>query len=149
MRAQSHVFIFEPGNWQGEGSVSFSATPEEVFFSTKWVVHQIIDDGVVSCEQRVEMEGADETVINKIRFYNITSNAFNISLENDIVGQVIGTGIIDENTIAWEFREQVGFQGYEVYEKQENNGEYHFHAEYASPDQFRTIIDGVIRKAQE
>ena len=143
--AQQHGFIFEPGEWTGEGTVSFSASPEQVPFSTIWIVESSKDEGI-QCVQRVEMEGADEHVKNKMHVYDITSTSFNISLENDIVGQVIGTGIIDESTIAWEFRGHIGFQGYEVYEKKKGGGEYHFHAEYASPDQFRTIIDGIILK---
>jgi len=143
--AQKHGFIFEPGDWKGEGTVSFSASPEQVPFSTAWSVDASEGEGI-RCEQRVEMEGADEGVRNKIHIYDVTANTFSISLENDIVGQVIGTGIIDENTIAWEFRGHIGFQGYEVYEKKGEGGEYHFHAEYSSPDQFRTIIDGIILK---
>lgn len=143
--AQQHGFIFEPGEWSGEGTVSFSASPEQVPFTTKWIVESNQDEGV-RCSQRVDMDGSDEHVLNKMHFYDVTSNSFNVSLENEIVGQVIGTGIIDDNTIAWEFRGHIGFQGYEVYEKKVNGAEYHFHAEYASPDQFRTIIDGVIKK---
>lgn len=143
--AQKHGFIFEPGEWIGEGTVSFSASPEQVPFTTRWTIDSNQEEGI-SGSQKVEMEGSDEHVLNKMHFYDITATSFNISLENDIVGQVIGTGIIDENTIAWEFRGHIGFQGYEVYEKKGEGNEYHFHAEYASPDQFRTIIDGIILK---
>jgi hypothetical protein len=38
---------------------------------------------------------------------------------------------------------QFAFEGFEVYEQQEN-GDYFLHAEYGSPDQFRTIIEGLI-----
>jgi hypothetical protein len=142
--AHQHEFIFDPGKWVGEGTVGFSASSEQMFFATHWEVESKIDEGI-RCEQEVKMEGADDKVHNKFHLYDVTSNSFNISLENDIVGQVIGTGIIDEQTIAWEFRGHIGFQGYEVYEKLPE-GDYRFHAEYASPDQFRTIIDGIIRK---
>lgn len=143
--AQQHGFIFEPANWTGEGAVGFSASPEQVPFSTSWIIDPMEDEGI-RCQQRVEMEGADEDVRNKIHIYDISEKAFSISLENEIVGQVIGSGIIDEKTIAWEFRGHIGFQGYEVYEKTGDGSEYRFHAEYSSPDQFRTIIDGIITK---
>jgi hypothetical protein len=142
---QQHLFIFAPGAWKGEGTVSFSASPEKVPFMTQWVIEPSQDEGI-RCEQKVEMEGADDKVRNTMHFYDLSNGSFNISLENDIVGQVIGSGIIDEQTIAWEFRGNIGFQGYEVFEKQGDGNEYRFHAEYSSPDQFRTIIDGVIRR---
>ena len=62
-----------------------------------------------------------------------------------MVGQVVGKGILDPETIAWELKGLDGFEGYEVYEIQEN-GDYLFHAEYASDDQFRTIVDGRVWK---
>ena len=79
-------------------------------------------------------------------YHIITKNSFSISFKNAIVGQVIGSGIIDKSTIAWEFRGHIGFQGYEVFDKINDGKQYHFHAEYSSPDQFRTIIDGTIIK---
>ena len=68
-----------------------------------------------------------------------------MELENELLGTVKGTGVIDENTIAWEFHGTGGLEGFEVYELQDN-GDYMMHAEYSSPDQFRTIIDGRIWK---
>jgi hypothetical protein len=49
--------------------------------------------------------------------------------------------VIDAKTIAWEFRNNEEFQGFEVYELQEN-GDYMLHAEYSTSEDFRTIIDG-------
>ncbi|ADI37678.1 putative uncharacterized protein [Waddlia chondrophila 2032/99] len=146
MREQKHRFIFEAGHWIGEGTVGFSASPEQVLFSTSWTIDPI-EKEEIRCQQRVQMEGAEEDVCNKIHIYGVTQNAFSISLENEILGQVIGAGIIDEHTIAWEFRGDIGFQGYEIYEKKRDGSEYRFHAEYSSPDQFRTIIDGIITKS--
>jgi hypothetical protein len=68
-----------------------------------------------------------------------------MELENELLGKVKGAGVIDEKTIAWEFHGTGGLEGFEVYELQDN-GDYMMHAEYSSPDQFRTIIDGRIWK---
>jgi hypothetical protein len=141
--AVSHSFLFTPGNWVGEGTVTFSASPEQLYFITKWAIHSSGEEGI-ACNQEVRMEGTDEPVLNYFKIFDLTPTNFKISLKNDILGEVSGTGIIDKRTIAWEFRGQIGFQGYEVYEM-EGEGLYKFHAEYASPDQFRTIIDGHIR----
>lgn len=142
-----HSFILEPGQWVGEGTVTFSASPEQLYFLTKWGVDPNAKEGII-CSQEVRMEGAEEALHNTFQVSDVTTNAFKITLENEIVGKVSGTGIIDEKTIAWEFRGKIGFQGYEVYEI-EGDGLYKFHAEYSSPDQFRTIIDGYIRVSSE
>jgi len=143
---QNHDFIFQPGEWVGEGTVSFSSSPDQMFFVTNWNVSPSNGQGI-RCEQIVQMEGVEDSVRNHFSLSDITSDKFDIALENEIVGQVTGTGIIDDKSIAWEFQGQLGFQGYEVYELH-SDGEYSFHAEYASPDQFRTIIDGRIRRKE-
>lgn len=144
--ADQHNFIFQPGNWVGEGIVTFSASSEELPFVTKWQIGTAAEREIEG-SQEVQMEASEEPVNNQFQFFDITASSFKVSLHNEILGQVVGSGIIDEQTIAWEFRGTIGFQGYEVYERQ-SDGEYTFHAEYASPDQFRTIIDGRIRRGQ-
>lgn len=140
-------FIFTPGFWLGEGKISFSASPEFIKFYTKW---QITEEapGIMAATQVVEMHGMEEQVINTFTFKDISSTTFTVFLENNLVGSVVGKGIRDGHTIAWEFRNQSIFEGFEVYEQQEN-GDYFLHAEYGSPDQFRTIVEGLIwRKGQ-
>lgn len=137
-----HEFIFTPGTWIGEGKISFSASPEFIKFYTKWQITK--EEGHIKAVQAVEMQGVDEHVVNV--FYVIPDQeAFKIQLENEMIGKVSGTGLTTEKTIAWEFREQFDFEGFESYELQEN-GDYFLHAEYASPDQFRTIVEGLIWK---
>jgi len=75
--------------------------------------------------------------------YDFSGNKFKIELESEQINKSVGSGLIDEKTIAWEFRSSEGMEGFEVYELQEN-GDYMFHAEYASLGQFRTIVDGRI-----
>lgn len=139
----NHLFIFSPGYWLGDGKISFSASKEQIGFATRWIVEEEDDNAVISCTQEVEMRGSNEKVLNKLKFSQITEKNFRVELENDLAGKVKGKGVIDSKTIAWELREHAGFEGFEVYEIQEN-GEYHFHAEYASSENFRTIIDGRI-----
>lgn len=137
----SHEFIFLPGNWIGEGKITFSASPERLRFYTKWFVEEK-ESGQISCQQHVEMEGRDANVINRFTFSSILPESFSIELSSDLMGTLNGKGLIDSKTIAWEFRSP-DFEGFEVYELQDN-GDYMLHAEYISTEQFRTIIDGRI-----
>ncbi len=147
MSEEKHAFIFQPGNWIGEGKVSFSASPEEVRFFTKWIINDTREEGI-QCQQTVEIQGVEEHVINNFILSKISSNDFSILLQNEMLDSVTGTGLIDPKKIAWEFRGHESFEGFEVYELNDS-GEYTFHAEYASPDQFRTIIDGRLWKKTE
>lgn len=135
-------FIFTPSLWLGEGKISFSASPEFLKFYTKWEIKEAASNMMIAT-QTVEMQGIKEHVINVFTFKDIFSNTFTVHLENDFVGFVNGKGIRDEQTIAWEFRNQTNLEGFEVYEKQEN-GDYFLHAEYGSSDQFGTTIEGLI-----
>jgi hypothetical protein len=139
-----HEFIFHPGNWIGEGKVAFSATPEILHFYTKWIVEKANPHGIPGA-QFVEIQGNDPPMRNVFLFSDITPTNFIIHLENEILGAVDGTGIIDAKTIAWEFHGKEKLEGFEVYELQEN-GDYLVHAEYTSSDQFRTVIDGRVWK---
>ena len=142
-----HSFIFAPGAWIGEGRVTFSMSPDLVRYYTKWVVEAAYE-GKIACEQRVEKEGGGEDLFNSFTFYELTAESFKVDLTNDTLGTVSGHGIIDEKTIAWEFKGDSEFQGFEVYELQEN-GDYLVHAEYSSSEEFRTIVDGRIWKKEE
>lgn len=141
-----HQFIFEPGEWIGEGRIAFSASSETIRFFTKWVINNAEPSGIV-CTQEVEMQGNEPNAKSTFRFSQVKPTQFSVELESEILGKVKGTGIIDPKTIAWEFHSvgDNGLEGFEVYELQDN-GDYMLHAEYASPDQFRTLIDGRIWK---
>lgn len=141
---ESHSFILKPGQWVGEGSISFSVSPQQLYFVTKWQV-DLSQDNRILCAQEVQLEGNEELQKNRFHLFDVTNSSFNIILENPVIGQVSGTGIIDPKTIAWEFRGQLAFQGYEVYEI-EGDELYKFHAEYLASDQMRTVIDGHIRR---
>ena len=144
----NHLFILQPGTWIGEGKIAFSASPESVRFYTKWLIEPE-KKGLISCEQQVVMQGSEPNTKTQFRFSNVTPTTFSVELDNDTLGKVYGTGVIDPKTIAWEFHTKAeGLEGFEVYELQEN-GDYMLHAEYASADQFRTIIDGRIWKKSE
>ncbi len=74
--------------------------------------------------------------------YNLTSGEFAIELENQALGKVTGKGLVNDKVIAWEFRiVEIGFEGFELYEKQDEKN-YLMRAEYATSDQFRTLIQG-------
>lgn len=139
-----HEFLFSPGRWVGGGKITFSTSSQLIRFYTSWVVTRASDNSII-CVQRVEMQPLDEVVNNNFHVFDLQGTHFKINLESEFVSAPAGTGLIDEKTIAWEFRGQDGLEGFEVYELQEN-GDYMFHAEYSSIDQFRTIVDGRIWK---
>jgi hypothetical protein len=144
---QHHQFLFTKGYWIGEGRVTFNASPDILKFYTRWVISPQFSPSksieTVSCFQEVEMQGTEEHIKNQFNLFNVSADAFIIELENDLIGRVSGTGLFDAKKIAWEFKAHPTFEGFEVYELQEN-GDYLFHAEYVSPDQFRSVIDGRI-----
>lgn len=139
-----HDFIFKPGLWVGEGKVTFSASPDRIRFYTKWTLEKEKESQLI-WHQHVELEGGESNVYNTFRFSNIKPDTFAVELNNELLGTVLGKGIIDRKTIAWEFRGHPEFEGFEVYELQDN-GDFMLHAEYSSLDQIRTIIDGRIWK---
>jgi hypothetical protein len=140
----NHAFIFSPGVWVGEGRITFSTSPEHIRFYTRWSINELVP-GAFQANQDVEMEGTNEKLTNSFVFSDVTPTSFGIEIQNQLIGTSQGKGVIDTKTIAWEFRGNSNFEGFEVYELQQD-GDYMFHAEYASPDQFRTIIDGRIWK---
>jgi hypothetical protein len=135
-------FIFTPGIWLGEGKITFSASSEFIRFYTKWQISEE-QDHMMKAIQTVEMQGVEEQVTNTFTFYDIQPKSFSVSMENHLVGKVVGKGIRDGQLIAWEFHKQADCEGFEVYEQQEN-GDYFLHAEYGSPEPFRTVVEGLI-----
>ncbi len=136
-------FLFQPGEWLGTGQVSFSMSPDVLHFRTKWVVREG-ENSSFQCTQIVEIVGGDR-IVNDFAIKPQDSSAFEIVLENELLGTFSGTGVIEERTIAWEFREKGAFEGYEVYRRTDDT-EYTMHAEYLSSDQMRTMIRGRIWK---
>ena len=145
-----HKFIFQPGEWIGQGKLLLSFSPEPVRFLTRWVIDiQNQETQEITCKQVVERGGGIELIINHYRISKITSFSFDLELTNESVGSVTGKGIIDADTISWEFEKKIpydgsdGFKGFEIYTLQPN-GDYHVHAEYSSGKQFQTKVEGRI-----
>lgn len=136
----AHAFIFLPGTFNGQGKVTFSSSPDVIRFFTQWEVQKREGD-VIRAVQRVEMQGAQETLVNAFVFSAITAEGFQIELTNELLGTVQGKGVISPTQFGWEFRGHPTFDGFEVYYIDEKS-DYHVHAEYASPDQYRTTING-------
>lgn len=142
-------FIFQPGMWIGEGKINFSDSTTTLRFYTRWEIQQTSDSPKeLECVQNVEMQGGEEHVRNKLTVYDLEKDHFHIKLENELVGTVLGKGIIEKKKLAWEFRGSSHFEGFEVYELQEN-GDYLFHAEYLSEENMRSIIEGRIWKKEK
>ncbi|NGX59341.1 MAG: hypothetical protein KR126chlam3_00492 [Chlamydiae bacterium] len=141
---KDHSFLFSPKKWLGEGKIKLSMVEEELDFFTRWNLGALDQGGKIPASQEVQIKGMNEIMHNQFLITDLTSSHFNLELENAALGTIIGKGIIKENLIAWEFRHsELGFEGFEFYERQPD-GTYLVRAEYATPDQYRTIIQGKI-----
>lgn len=136
----NHTFIFSPGLWTGEGKIVLNMVEEELYFGTHWSVQDPDFSGKVACAQEIHIQGFPENMRNELSFYGFQGKHFSVDMENQNVGRIIGTGIVDENTISWEFRGNANFEGFETYHKQED-GSYTMRGEYITTDQFRTQIE--------
>lgn len=139
-----HAFLFNPGIWLGQGTIQLNMIAEEFAFFTRWNIENKDSSNKIACEQEIQVKGFAEMMRNQFRFSHIEHGEFIIDLENQAVGKIQGKGLINNKIIAWEFRiNEIGFEGFEVYEKQEDQS-YLLRAEYATADQFRTSIQGRI-----
>ncbi len=138
-----HPFIFKPGAWQGEGTITFSMADDVLNFVVNWTVLPI-EEGKIYLNQVVAIDGFAEKMRNTFTIFDVTPSSFEIELENHLVNKVAGKGVIGPQGIAWEFRRKdQDFEGYEVYELQEG-GWYKMRSEFTSGDGLRTSITGSI-----
>lgn len=139
-------FIFEPGMWLGEGKVKLSISDEELKYVTRWNINKTKKNGHIVTMQEVQITGVSDMMNNQFSFYDFGENSFKVELENQTFGKVTGSGIYRPALIAWEFRlGDLGFEGFEMYQLQEDGG-YFMHAEYLAQEDFRTQIQGRIWK---
>ncbi len=144
-----HPFILTPAKWLGEGKIQLNMVEEELAFYTRWNISQRDDTGKIECVQEIQVKGLSDIMLNEFAFFDLAPGKFSVDLENPALGKVTGSGLITDNVIAWEFRaNDLGFEGFEFYEKQPD-GTYLMRAEYATADQFRTLIKGKVWKQTE
>lgn len=144
---ESHPFIWQPGEWLGEGVITFSEASDRLRFYTRWEIKPE-ENGVIAALQSIEVESVPEKMENSLLFADFDGGRFSVELDNQLLGCIYGSGLVDGEVVGWEFRadDQQGVEGFEVYELQEG-GDYSMRAEYVSADQFRTIIEGRVWKA--
>lgn len=147
----NHQFILKPGFWLGKGKISFNMSAEQLDYSTSWdVKHE--EDGGITCTQNIEIVDVPDKMVNTFHISYVANKQFLVNLSNEILGQVEGKGIIDDEVLAWEFRgNDLDFEGFEIFEKQRDQS-YLTRAEFTSKDQMRTMIEGNIwlsEKSQE
>lgn len=145
METSTHPFLFSAGSWLGEGKIKLSMVTEELPFYTRWRIDEDAKaDGFAGWLQEIQIQGVADTMINSFSFSNKSEEEFALLLENHALGRVKGKGVFSEKVIAWELQaKEIGFQGFEIYEKQAD-GSYIFYAEYATDDDYRTTIQGKI-----
>lgn len=137
-----HQFLLAPGLWLGQGKIQLNMVAEELSFFTRWSIGNPDGEGRIESNQEIQVKGLSDIMNNAFVISNLSNGEFVVELENQALGRVTGTGLINDKLIAWEFRvEEVGFEGFEFYELQDDQT-YIMRAEYATNDQFRTIIQG-------
>jgi hypothetical protein len=137
-----HQFLLTPRTWLGQGQIQLNRVSEELTFFTRWNIGNVGQDGTIECFQEIQVKGLPDIMHNEFLIRNLSGGEFNIELENEALGKVSGKGLINDKVIAWEFRvEEIGFEGFELYELQDDKN-YLMRAEYATDDQFRTLIQG-------
>ena len=124
----------------GEGTVTFTASPESLHFATKWVVKEK-ENGEIQASQQVELRGINDKVVNRFLLFDISASDFAIELQNELVGSAMGKGLQDDVRIGWEFLDHSDFQGFEIY-RLTGETQYSLHAEFSSSDEYRTIVHG-------
>lgn len=128
----------------GEGKIVLNMVEEELIFSTNWAVQNKDFAGKVTCAQDIQIQGLSEGMRNELSFYDFGPKKFAVDMENQNVGRIVGSGVYDDNMIAWEFRSsEMNFEGFETYLLQPD-GSYTMKGEYVTSDQFRTQIEARI-----
>ena len=118
---------------------------EKLKFFSKWRVQPIDEEGKIECSQKIEISSIAEEMHNHFTLFEIGKEAFKVTLESQSVGKVEGQGIIRPKLISWELRQGAeGVDGFEFFEL--DGEEYKHHAEYATGQDYRTVIDGKIWK---
>lgn len=140
----NHNFLLTPTAWIGEGKIQLNMFQEELNFLTRWDAISKSSEGLIECNQEIQIKGLSDIMNNQFSIFNLTPTSFEIELENMALGKINGKGIITNKLIAWEFRvPHLGFEGFEFYERQKDDS-YLMRAEYSTTDQYRTLIVGKI-----
>lgn len=142
-----HDFIFKPGNWEGEGNITFSMADDVLPFKVYWTVFQN-EDEKITFNQVIDVEGFSESLRNYFTLFKLTFSTFEIDLQSSSFGKVEGKGLMTDLAIGWEFnREDQDFQGYEIYELQ-SDGSYKMRAEFTSGDNYRTHVQAHLKSSK-
>jgi hypothetical protein len=140
----NHLFIFSEGIWLGEGKIYLNMLEEELVFFTRWKVERKTLEDYIECTQEIQVKGLSDTMTNRFILSDFSPTSFSILMENHAVGKVDGKGMISPDRLGWEFRvKEIGFEGFEFYEKK-NEELYSVHGEFSTSDDLRTTIHGKI-----
>lgn len=141
---EQHRFILTPTSWMGEGKIQLNMMEEELSYATRWNVSEKDENSKITCVQEIQVNGISDIMHNQFLVFDLNQGQFSIELDNPDTGKITGKGIVTDQLIAWEFRlSSKEFDGFEMYEKQADES-YLMYGEYATADQFRTIVRGKI-----
>ncbi len=138
-----HLFLFTPGIWIGEGTISFATSKDTLHFFTRWSFVDETDSGLVWL-QEVELQNPLQTNRNIFTISDLKENHFHLQASSEVMGTVPGKGVLTPTTIAWELHTPDSATGLELFELKDS-GDYTFRAEYAAAEH-RTLIEGLLWK---
>lgn len=138
-----HPFLFTPGIWIGNGTISFASSKESLRFFTRWSFVDQTDQSLVWL-QEVELQDPLQTNRNIFTISDLKENHFHIQASSEAMGKSLGKGVITSSSIAWELNTPDNAMGIETFELM-SNGDYSFRSEYASAEH-RTLIKGSLWK---
>ena len=136
-------FLYQQGEWEGSGRVTFSASPEVLPFTTHWTISNLGGQRFRAVQKVTIADQHAQT--NVFTVTERGSGEFQLFLENETLGVFSGEGISDEKQLAWEFTHHGSLEGMEVYDTTKD-GEYAFRAEYSSDGEYSTIIHGTMTR---
>ncbi|MBB64242.1 MAG: hypothetical protein CMO81_04190 [Waddliaceae bacterium] len=141
-----HTFLLEPGVWQGNGTLLFKGTPEKWPIFIRWEIHK---GAPLLIDALLTIDISSLSTVHHYRYKIIPGEdekKFQIRLQNEVIGNLEGKGIIDQKYIAWDFHDpKLPYEGLERYLLLENGG-YRIASEFCSTDQTRLQITGEIHQ---
>jgi hypothetical protein len=140
----NHLFPFEPGEWIGHGTLILGMGHQALRFRMRWQIQSPQQHTITAC-QEIDVQGLTNPLVNRLELRPTANGHFKVDLSNAVIGALHGRGLIDGEVIAWELSDTERPRGFEIYERMTSD-RYQLHAEYASDEFHRTIIDGELWK---
>lgn len=128
----SHLFLFQPGMWEGQGIIQVTGVSDALKFYTWWTIDVEADGQSICATQKVEIKASNHMLTNFFKVSLISANAFKMLLHNAYLQESEGIGHVDASAVMWKFdRPEQQIQGFEICHLQPD-GSYQCQAEFTT-----------------